>query len=385
MQTLKSPQNIGFLALVILVLSLQMYYMMNVRSQTINQILNIQQESLLKQTEIMVQEKNLSEISEFEEELRQVHSQTNGITSMLPTVSSDIQELIEFRGLMAANGFKDLQVEQLGQILHEDEKAHIIENQYQLTYISTYTATKEFLLNLRHSNQLINISSFEMTTAPQEEAENGEEYGSQIGEVIQAKIVLSTFCLKGEGQEETYIPYIIGTSHVSKGIENSKGMSQQEEIEVNSDTVAQPHLTKPQPQMNDFYLNLWDTLVAGENFTFSGPAPLQRSFTGLRSGANVYVTLTLREDGYDVSLEDEEGKVQQNSVQYSLEDLKLIVDSNIARIKEVMPTVQIFIRNYTNQMIEVQCKGSNLDLITIYNEYDEMVKPGEVKGKVKRI
>ena len=384
-QQLKSRQNIGFLVLFIVVLGAQLYYLMGIQNKVKAEILTIQQESELKKVEIMAQEKKLRELPQFEQELEVVNSQVNGVTSMIPTMTSQLQELIEFNQLMEANGFKDLIVEQLGQIPHEDEASLIIENQYQLTYTSTYNETKDFIQNLCHSNQLINLISFEMNNTPQTLPENKAYYGSHLEELVQSKVVLSTFSLKGElTGEEVYIPYITLTTHVSKSFVSSKGVDKEaivEESEVEELTPIQ--LEQAQPAPNQFYLSLWDILVSGQNVTLSGPAPTENSFTGMRSGENVYITLTLREDGYDVSLEDEGGQVRQNSVQYTLENPRLIIDSNIARIQETMPEIKIYIRNYTNQMIEVSPRGDNLDLITIYNELDQRVQRGETKGKVR--
>ncbi len=389
-QQLKSRQNIAFLALIIVVLGLQFYYIVSVQSKIRAEILAIQQESEIKKLEIMAQEKKLRELPQFEQELEQVNSQVNGVTSMIPTMTSQLEELIEFNRLMEANGFKDLVVQQLGQVLHEDETSHIIESQYQLIYTSTYNETKDFIQNLCHSNQLINLISFEMDNSPQTLSENKAYYGSHMKELVQSKVVVSTFSLKGEPTgEEVYIPYMTPTTHVSKSFVSRKGVVQQEVAEQEGreqreiEELTPIELQQARNETNQFYLRLWDILVSGQNVTLSGPAPLERSFTGMRSGENVSITLTLREGGYDVSLEDEGGQVRQNSVEYTLENPQLTIDCNIDRIQEVMPEIKIYIRNYTDQMLEISPEGDNLDLITIYNEYDEKVRRGETKGKVR--
>ncbi|MDF2878750.1 MAG: hypothetical protein K0S30_1846 [Clostridia bacterium] len=66
-----------------------------------------------------------------------------------------------------------------------------------------------------------------------------------------------------------------------------------------------------------------------------------------------------------------------------IDEPSLSIESDIVKIQETMPEIHIYIKNYTEDMMDITLKGSLLETIHIYNEFDEEVRPGQTKGKVK--
>jgi hypothetical protein len=128
---------------------------------------------------------------------------------------------------------------------------------------------------------------------------------------------------------------------------------------------------------------LWDVLASGDNYSFVGPGEADTVYTGLKSSKNTYITLNIREDGYNVVMEDEQGNVKQNGALVPIDEPSLSIESDIVKIQETMPEIHIYIKNYTEDMMDITLKGSLLETIHIYNEFDEEVRPGQTKGKVK--
>lgn len=381
MQTLRSSKNMIFFAIIIFILGIQLFYIMNIRTQLVREVLDIQSQSQLKQAELITQERQLKRLPQIKKELEQVNAEKNGVIEIIPTQISVVREFIELVRLMEANGFREIKIQQVEQIVHEEEKTSIIESRYRVTYTSTYTESKNFISNLNNSYQLINISSLNMDNAPQTAGENLNDYGDQLKQVISSTIEFTLFAVEGQSQEEIYTPHATISNNTYNPFGKRSNITPQD-VEPSSNQLSEPSdlsITKA----DAFNLNIWDELVSGDNYTFASPGPVDRLYTGLSSGDNVYVTLTLREDGYDVVMEDDVGRISQNSALLTLSDPSLHIDSSMKKIKEDMPHIKIYIKNYTTSEINVSLTGSLLENIFIYNEYDEPVLPGQTKGSVK--
>jgi hypothetical protein len=387
---MRSTKNIIFIGLGVLILLAQIIYVFTIRKTVIADILDLQSQSAVEYAQLAIQEKNLRQLPSLKTQLEQMNAQRAAAKNKIPTTLSAAQELIELSRLMISNQALDLQIEKLEEAVTETELGIFVEKKYRITYTSTYGETKAMVQNLNNSYQLLNISSFTIDNSPQQDQENREllmRYGEHMQQVVSSTIEFSMFMLNGGVvQDEIYTTTFTGLQNSENTFLNTDNTGEEVTIESRDEEPgeesSQPSTTQQQTT-SLFKLDLWDVLASGDNYSFVGPGEADTVYTGLKSSKNTYITLNIREDGYNVVIEDEQGNIKQNGALVPIDKPTLSIDSDIVKIQETMPEIHIYIKNYTEDMMDVTLKGSLLETIHIYNEFEEEVRPGQTKGKVK--
>ncbi len=386
---MRSFKNSIFIGIGVLIILAQIVYVFSIHKDIIAKILDLQGQSALKYAELAAQEKYLKDLPNLQKEIAQINARKNAAKNSIPTTTSAAKEFIEFIRIMESNQFVDMKVEKLDESAYQNEAGHFLEKKYKLTYTSTYQETRAFIQNLNQSYQLINIASFKVDNSPQQDKDNKMllmRYGSERKKVVASTVEFSMFMLVGERMEdEVYTTNFKGLNNAEDAFFDTDITYDeliQEDVQQEEQKLMESSVPKPLAN-STFKLELWDVLASGDNYSFVGPGPIDTVYTGLKSSQSTFITLNIREDGYDISLEDELGKVKQNGVLMPMKNPSLSISSNIAKIQEKMPDIHIYVNNTTQDIINVRLKGSLLETIHIYNEFNEEILPGQTKGKVK--
>ncbi len=386
---MRSLKNSIFIGIGVLIILAQIIYVLSIHKDITAQILDLQSQSALKYAEVAAQEKHLKNLPNLQRELAQINARKNAAKNSMPTTTSSAKEFIAFIRLMESNQFVDMKVEKLEESSYQNEAGHFLEKKYKLTYTSTYQETRSFIQNLNQSYQLINIASFKIDNSPQRDQDNKMllmRYGNEMKKVVASTVEFSMFMLVGEFiEDEVYTTNFKGFNNVEDAFLNTDITYDeliQEDVQQEEPRPMESSAPKPMSH-STFKLELWDVLASGDNYSFVGPGPIDTVYTGLKSSQNTFITLNIRDEGYDITLEDELGKIKQNGVLMSIKNPSLSISSDIAKIQETMPNIHIYINNTTKDIMNVRLKGSLLETIHIYNEFEEEVLSGQTKGKVK--
>ncbi len=386
---MRSLKNSIFIGIGVLIILAQIIYVLSIHKDITAQILDLQSQSALKYAEVAAQEKHLKNLPNLQRELAQINARKNAAKNSMPTTTSSAKEFIAFIRLMESNQFVDMKVEKLEESSYQNEAGHFLEKKYKLTYTSTYQETRSFIQNLNQSYQLINIASFKIDNSPQRDQDNKMllmRYGNEMKKVVASTVEFSMFMLVGEFiEDEVYTTNFKGFNNVEDAFLNTDITYDeliQEDVQQEEPRPMESSAPKPMSH-STFKLELWDVLASGDNYSFVGPGPIDTVYTGLKSSQSTFITLNVRDEGYDITLEDELGKIKQNGVLMSIKNPSLSISSNIVKIQETMPDIHIYINNTTKDIINVRLEGSLSETIHIYNEFEEEVLPGQTKGKVK--
>lgn len=390
---MKSVKNIIFLSIVAGVILAQIFYIFFFQKNMIRQIRDLQSQSELKQIELLGREKTLQELPVFKEELRKANVKKNAFKYRIPASTQSVKAFIEFIRLIESNPFSETKIEKLNETEYTSELGIFTEKSYRLNYIASYDATRQFIQNLNESYQLINVSSFKVDNSPQKNNTPRVlrmRYGNDIYKMVATQVEFSMFMrMEDDPQDETYTTLFNILNHPEEAFLNREGMEEADDLAQGGEEQTERGPVGAGSQRSEevmeatFTLELWDALVSGDNYSFVGPGQNDTLYTGLKSSKNTYITLHVRNDGYSVVLEDEDGKVRQNSTFIRMNEPALKIISHILKIQETMPDVHIYIYNDSSQLVTVSLKGSLLDKIHVYNESEEKVLPGQTKGKVK--
>ncbi|MDF2613652.1 MAG: hypothetical protein K0S71_1438 [Clostridia bacterium] len=392
---MKSLKHILFIVAVVLVLGSQLFYVLTVRQDLKRQILDNEDEIMSTRREIMALKERLEGLPQTEEELSRINEEKSAVLNTIPTSASVTKEFVQINNLMELNNFFKVKLEHSEDIIHEDEIGSIIEKKYTLTYVTTFTQSKQFIEDLNASYEIINIQNCSIDNAVQtsEEAKLIRLwYGDKANELVTTKLDFTLFARPNDAAvDEIYEPEF-NLFHNTEGAFLNRDLTN-----INEDTnlpIPGDHIPSPDTNQNQgsgnradsngkFRLDILDSLTSGDTYKFLGPGNGPNSYTGLLSSADTYITVSIKDSGYDVVLEDENGKVEQNSVLMPIKDLSLTIYSQMRQLEAVMPQVHIYIRDYTSEPIKVTLNGTLLENIHIYNEFDEEVFKGQTKGKVK--
>lgn len=389
---MKSIKNIIFISIGVILLLAQIIYVFTFRKDMMNEIRGIQDDNGLAYAELLIQEKQLQDLPSLKKQSSETQTQKNAMKDKIPTTLSAARELAALLRIVQTHGFTDINIEALEQVNHNKEMGNFLEKKYKLKYTATYDETRQFIEALNASYQLINITSCKIDNSPQTKKEDITlwlKYAGEMNKVVTTQIEFSMIMLKEISTEDELYMSIFTSLHQGENVFFNTDSIEQIPIPLDTQDTGQnqiPSQTGTQTstaQQSMFKLDLWDVLASGDNYSFVGPGPTDTIYTGLKSSKNTYITLNIREEGYDIAIEDEAGNVKQNGALIPIKTPHLSIQSNIVKIQENMPDVRIYIKNHTKDTINVQLKGSLLDKIHIYNELEQQVLPGQTKGKVK--
>jgi len=392
---MKSLKNIFFIIAVVLVVCIQLFYVLTKGQDLKNQIIANEDQMATTQREIDALNIKLETLPQTKEELNKINEEKTAVLNTIPTSTSVTKEFVQIGNIMMLNNFFKVNLENSEIIEHQDEIGNIKEKKYTLSFVSTFTASKKFIEDLNASYEIINIQNCSMDNAIQTSEEANLIrlwYGDKANELVTTKIDFSIFARPNDTvTDEIYEPEFNLIRNTEGAFLNRDKLTNDTENNTADPNVILPVSVPVQNQdtgniadsTGKFRLDISDVLTSGDTYKFLGPGNDDNSYSGLLSSTDTYVTVTIKDDSYSVVLEDENGKIKQNSVLMPLKDLNFTIYSQMRQLEDVMPKVKVYIRNYTSEPINVTLNGTLLENIHIYNEFDEEVQKGQTKGKVK--
>lgn len=410
---MKSMKNIVFLIVVVAIIGLQGIYIATIYKSDREKIAAKQAEVVQTTQQLQELEERLKNAENTKKELATLEAQKTAMYNTVPSVSVHQKEKLDIIRYLQLNDFynvKFTEIENSGsQVATQDEGTMISQHDYEITFETTYSKLETFIDNLNKAYQVVNINDFSFDNSIQEGLDKDEEklliYTSLFGEdhlneLVTATVQFSLYSRPDDNEEvEIYIP----SQDVRSNVNQPFAKRQQIETASNSGTIntaastnsditgsseqLQPQSTEqtqPSSIAGTFIVNVGDILTSGDTYSISGPGGTAQSYVGLVSDKDVVLTINVKEDGYELTVEDAEtGDVKQTQVATLISSPVLNINSSMRQLQDVMPNVRIYVKNYTDELMTVNLKGSLLDNISIYNEFDELVTKGETKGNIK--
>ncbi len=396
--SLTKNKIIGIIA--VLVIALQIAYLFTVYSNQLKNISDLDASINSKQKEINVLKQKLENLPQLEEKLLKTRLEKNALIAQIPSSSSTAKDFSNIMDIAQANGLSKMEVTSEEPTVDELSELQIKQKRYTLSYLSSYGQSEGFIRNLNRSYQTVQLSQISIDNGPQgnQQEMQGTTYNGNGKDFVRTELtfVMYTNPTKSDVNEIYDAGFSIITNTDEpfyKLQENQDGVPQAgtpgtPETGVGTGETVQPDLTMPStsglgPAL--FTVNLADALTSGDNFQFSGPGPSGSVYAGMKSSKEGFMTITVREDSYDVVIEDSTGKISQNSAIIRLGDLSLQINAMITRISENMPNVHIYVNNYTSRNISVRLAGHGREFVKIYNSLGQQVLPGQTSGKVSLV
>ncbi len=385
---MKSIKNVIFAIIVLVVVGAQIGYLLTVFKDDKDKITKGKTEIISIERRIAQLEERVRMLPETQKELELVTAKKMAMLNTIPIFTATSKETMDFFRYMGLKDFMKISIkmekEEEGTRTKDDM---IIQNTYELGFVGRYRDIRDFVDSLNASYQIINVKEFTIDNAIQdtkgkEVLPYKEHYGEDFTQLVEAKIRLTMYTRVNEEKvDEIYQPNFDLTVKnqnnfkrvIKSEDEVSPSVSQNEPIEIqepNRVTAA-----------NIFNLGVGDIFTSGDTYKLSGPG--EGGYVGLISQANTHISIVVREDGYEMSIEDENGNVKQTSVDMPITNPGLNIISTMRSLEEVMPNVHVYVYNYTSQIMEVKVSGSMLDNIHVFNESDQQVRVGQTKGNIR--
>lgn len=394
--SLTKNKIIGIIA--VLVIALQIAYVFTVYNNQLQDINELNVSISKKEKEIETLQQKLQALPELEAKLEKAILEKNALIAQIPGSYSTAKDFSNIMDIAQANGLGKVDVQTEEVTIDQLGDYQIKEKRYKLVYMSSYGQSESFIRNLNRSYQTIQLSDLIIDNGPQ----GNQEYMAASGykgngrDFVQTELKFIMFTNPTKPDEELYDA---GSSIVTNSDEPFYKMdATPSDAPVDTSALPegtpsvgetiQPDLTMPARTSvgpSVFTLNLADILTSGDNFQFSGPGPTTSVYAGMRSPNEGFVTLTIREDSYDIVIEDSSGKVSQNSAIIRLGDLSMQINASIAKIKENMSNVHVYVNNYSSRNISVRLVGQGKEYVKIYNSLGQQVLPGQTLGKVSLV
>lgn len=388
--------DILYIIVVVLVVGVQGYYLVNYYSMDQMTISSNADEIASRTTRITQLEERLKMLPETEKELELVTAQQEAMLNTIPSGNSAVKQMVALRKYANVNTFYDTQLTEADSEVSEDEVATIIKKNYTMKFTSFYNEAKKFIESLNSAYQIANINSINISNEIQN-TEDGDKlaalqvhFGQDLSQVVTTDLSFSVYVRKAEPEEEVYQPSynmvdnsVAPFESLTKGTEKKAG-------EAVSKTAA-PVLEESKPVQTTsqtnysgsvFELYVEDILTSGDTYKLVGPGE-EKTYLGLVSQSNVYITLTINDESYELSIEDENGNIKQTSYAMAVQKPLLYIESSMRQIQTVMPNVHVYVYNYGSDEMEVKLNGSLTQNVHIYDKFDEELSVGETKGNVK--
>ena len=385
---MKSIKNILFAVIVAFVFVAQVAYLLTVYKDDKTVIANNKAEIDSIERRIAQLEERVKMLPETQKELELVTAKKKAMLNTIPTFvaigkqDSDLfrymtlKDFVE-RGVKAIDDEADTSVDDL-----------ILKSKYELTFVGRYKDVRDFVDSLNASYQIINMQAFAIDNAIQEkEGIDALPYKNHFGEdfdqLVTATLKLTMYTRVDENKaDEIYQPDFDGRITVENNFKRAKKSGQEVSPSVSQDEPIETQQPERVTATDIFTLNVGDILTSGDTYKLDGPGQ-GGGYVGLISQANTHISLVIRDDGYEMSIEDEEGNVKQTSVTTTITNPGLNIISTMRPTDVVMPNVHVYVYNYTSQVMEVKMSGTLLDNIHVFNELDQQVRVGQAKGNIR--
>lgn len=310
----------------------------------------------------------VEKLPEMKKELELVTAQKMAILNRIPVFIAESKEGVELFRYMNLNDFVNTSFKVITEdhyINTEDEL--ILNRSYELTFVGRYEEIQDFIDNLNRSYQIINIKSLELSNEIQDLTNERNlplyhYFGEDLNRVVEATMKLTMYTRQSElRNEEIYQP----------------------DLDMRTNREGAFTLTQKEEATTDlFTLNVGDILTSGDTYKFGGPGENGGGYVGLITESNVAITLVIRDDGYDMIIEDMNGVKDEVTIQTAIIEPEMNIISTMREIYEVMPNVHVYVDNKTSQLMKINVSGNLTECIYVFNEVGEQVNRGQIKGNI---
>ena len=386
---MKSIKNVIFVIIIAIVLFAQAAYLLTVFKDDKARIASSKDEISSIERRISQLEERVKMLPETQKELDLVTAKKMAMLNTVPTFVANGKEGSDLFRYMGLKDFMDASLK-----IEDDESSSetdelILKSKYELSFVGRYKDVRDFVDSLNASYQIINVQELDIDNTIQEK--EGEEvlpyknhFGAEFDQVVTAKLKLTMYTRRDEiAVDEIYQPDLDGRVTIENNFKRAKKIG-----EGVSPSVSQEEpITTPEPERvtatDVFTLIIGDILTSGDTYKLSGPGAGGESYVGLISQVNTHISIVVRDDGYEMSIEDEEGNVKQTSVNTNISNPGLNIVSTMRATDIVMPNVHVYVYNYTSNVMDVKVYGNLLENIHVFNELDQQVRVGQTKGNIR--
>lgn len=383
----------------ILIIGIQGYYLVNYYSADQTTISSNADEINSRTTRIAQLEERLKMLPETEKELELVTSQQEAMLNTIPTANSAVKQMVTLKRFADVNNFYDGKLVEVGSTESQDEIATVIKKDYTISFTSTYDDARKFIESINTAYQIANINSVNVSNDIQNTEDAKvvkalqERFGKDLSQVVTTQLSFSVYVRKDEETGEVYQPgYNMVTGSEAPFASRAKDQKSKDAGEAVTKTAAPvaqevtPTTTPAEESANYsgsvFELYVEDVLTSGDTYKLVGPGE-SKTYLGLVSQSNTYITITINDDGYELSIEDENGNVKQTSYSMDMKNPLVYIESSMRQIQTVMPNVHVYVYNYASDEAQVKLNGSMTKNIHVYDKFDEELSAGQTKGNVK--
>ncbi len=395
MAKLRKIKDIFYMISVVLIIGVQGYYLITIHGKTQSKIKETVSEIETIMGRIANLEAGLKRMPEIEKMLVLVNAQKNAIGDTMPTAQGTINQMRIFNNALSGGQFYDVKVIETGSAASEDEMATMIQKDYEVSFTSSYKNTKKILESLHSAYKLININSMEIDSSIQF-TENEEQlkhlysyFGEELAEVVTTKLDFSIYEReKGEDLHQNQEVYTPNFSLVNSNSTPFDGLGLVERLQgeknIEEDKSYKETPTSKQEINADsiFQLEIQDILTSGDTYQLMGPDD-EENYLGLVAQSSVYIRITLHENGYEFSIEDENGNIKQGTYEQKIKSPILYISSHMRQVQQAMPNVHVYIYNYGEDEMQVKLKGDLTKQIHLYDKFGEELLQGEAAGNVR--
>ena len=393
---MKSTKTILCIVAFAMVLLAQVVYLFTVYKDDKACIAANRSEISLVEKRVKQLDERAKKLPETKKELELVTAEKMAMLNTIPTFVAGSKEGIELLRYMSINDFKNIGFEAITEDNHvsvEDEL--ILSHSYELTFVGRYEEVQSFIDNLNRSYQIINIESLELSNEVQDLTNEKNlslyyYFGEDFKKIVGATLKLTMYTRQSElDDEEIYQPDL----DMRTNIEGAFAFAQKEEVQVSPSMSQEEYIpTEELPEQEGvvkkiekdlFTLNVGDIYTSGDTYKFGGPGEAGGGYVGLITEANVSITLVVREDGYDMTIEDINGEKDEATFQKAMITPEMDIISTMRAINDVMPNVHVYVYNQTSQVMKINVSGQLTENIYVFNEEGQQVSRGQTKGNIE--
>ena len=379
MSLIKDNKKLFILILVLILIGGGAYYFTAILSSQLETLSSLREENTVKENELKNLQDQLKRLPEKQDQLKEMQMEINSLNNQIPSYQASVMMMMEIMQYMDIYNFEDTQVKMGEPLPSEDEGDSYFTIPVTINYTTTYDNTIQFVEELNRSPQLLTVESLAIDNGVQEKEAKGL---SQVipDDWVEAQVILSLYYKE---QDET-IEYPNYMEFFNRE-ENVFLRSEVDEKSTPSKSLGVAEQQKNERAKEDtlFDLNLADIFRSGDNYSFSAYSLNQDPvYLGLTSGVDTKISLTIRDNSYTCLIEDVDGKKSEKKVDIRVKNPSISITSQIQKVMEDMPVVRIYVYNYTQNVVDVKMRGSELQNILIYNENGALVPEGKQVGKV---
>lgn len=388
---MRSMKNMIYFGLLTIVILAQFYYLFTDYKEDKALIDSNKQEIASVEQRINQLEERLVKHEESKQELARLEIQKTALLDTIPNQLAYSKYLSNFNNYLSLMKCMKLTIIDNGTEIIQNEIGTINKRSYSVTFTSTYTTSKKFIERIASMYQASNISEYSFNTSPQET--EGEDrigyltfFGDDFNEVGETNFTFTTFY-----RMDNTVPDEVYQEGISGRVSSEPFKTSKVEIAETSvsNVVELPDfepVVEPIPELpasdSQFKLNIGDILSSGDTYKISGPGEGEAGYIGIISDTNATIKMTVYDDHYELSVEDEKGQVKETKVNIPINMPTLRIISTMREVYTVMPNVHVNIYNYSSQKMQISIEGSLLDNIHIYNEKGQEVTKGQAKGNI---